>query len=315
MANRKPKVLVIGDCYIDMSLQCEHFPAPGEVVKGSGFSYVPMGSAVMQSIQAALCGCEVSAVASIGQGQCARFVTETLKNYYVNTELIFTAQAKSTGISITFIKNSDGAASTCIIDGANSCLTAEHLSCATIEQAISDSNCVIINSNSSDEAIAAVVSSAQIHRTATIFNFKNSLSSFVKEIDSKPIQFQQLDILIAEASAEISGEGIHEMKLTATELIGRGIKNVIVRTDKKGSLIVNKDGTSIIETPDSEAAQLSNGTDSFVAAIAACCGVRDTMDSAVKFASAAALLSSQKSITPENLPRKTEIIELLQQWD
>ncbi|MHC4289974.1 MAG: PfkB family carbohydrate kinase [Planctomycetota bacterium] len=67
MAERIPKIVIVGPAFIDMAVKCEAHPTPGRVVEGNGFTATPSGAGVNAAIQTALCGCETYLLARVGE--------------------------------------------------------------------------------------------------------------------------------------------------------------------------------------------------------------------------------------------------------
>jgi sugar/nucleoside kinase (ribokinase family) len=80
-------------------------------------------------------------------------------------------------------------------------------------------------------------------------------------------------------------------------------------------MVVDRDGADQIPTFDVELVDQAGSLDAFAGALAASCAVGDDMRQAVKFASAAGALASAKFGSMETMPKKAEIIQLLQRDD
>jgi len=135
MAERIPKVLVVGPAYVDMAVKCETFPDPGRAVEGSGFSCTPTGAGVNEAIQAALCGCETWLLARIGEDSFGEMIKQSLRRFGVSTDLVYLTQAISTGIVVTLV-NGHGENRSCRSAGANRVLGRDEIEYAAAEQLI-----------------------------------------------------------------------------------------------------------------------------------------------------------------------------------
>ena len=103
MARAKPKVVVVGNVYIDMAMRCEQFPENSQPAPGSSFSYTPAGCGLNQAIQAALCDCDVYFVGKVGKDQFGDMVRDNLADFGVHCDFVFNAEAKNTGVSVSFV--------------------------------------------------------------------------------------------------------------------------------------------------------------------------------------------------------------------
>jgi ribokinase len=121
MAGRIPKVVVIGGTYVDMAIRCGQIPSPGKSVTGSALSYTATGPGSNQAVEAALCGCEVHLISKVGGDPFAQMAKVSLADFNVNTNFVYTAEAKNTGVFVTLV-NAEGENAACYYTGANRCL-------------------------------------------------------------------------------------------------------------------------------------------------------------------------------------------------
>lgn len=121
MATDRPRVAVIGGVYIDMAIRCVDFPATGQIVSGSSFSYTAAGAGLNQAIQAALCGCQVYLVGKVGKDIFGQMIKNSLTDAGVSIDFVFEAEAKNTAVTVSFVSSS-GADRTVVSEGANRAL-------------------------------------------------------------------------------------------------------------------------------------------------------------------------------------------------
>jgi len=86
-----------------------------------------------------------------------------------------------------------------------------------------------------------------------------------------------------------------------------------MKMGKRGAVIIDRDGTEHVPAFDVRFVDHAGCGDAFDGALAACCAVGDDIRKAVRFASAAGALACSKFGIQEALPKKEEILELLQQ--
>ena len=126
MTGKRPKIVVVGGCYVDMAIKCDRVPLPGESLVGSALSYSISGPGPTQAVQAALCGCEVYLIGKVGNGSVAEMLRKSLEEYGINIGYLNTATAKNTGCVVTMVDaEGDNTALTYI--GANSSLLASDI--------------------------------------------------------------------------------------------------------------------------------------------------------------------------------------------
>ncbi len=319
METNVAKVAVIGGTYIDMAIRCSDVPLAGHSVNGTGFSYTVTGPGPNEAAQAALCGCEVHLISKIGGGPFNSIVKQSLAEFKVNTDFVFTAEPRNTGIVITMV-NSAGDNASCIISGANNALNPQDIE--TAEHIISEADICLIHGRLPQDSIIKAIRLAEVHGTKVILNPARPLDQRGTEVGELPAEYFEADILIpnlyeAADITEHSSANINTAKLIGSDLVARGVGCAVITMGKRGCIIVDRNGADHVPAFEIELVDQTCTGDSFAGALAAYCAVKDNIDTrkAVKFACAAGALVCTKFGAMEALPTKAEIIELLQKND
>ena len=325
MAGGRPIVVVIGGVYVDMAIRCVDFPATGQVAAGSSFSCTPAGAGLNQAIQAALCGCEVWLVGKVGKDIFGQVIKNSLADFGVNTKFIFEAEAKNTAVTVSFVSSS-GANRTVVSEGANRALQGSDIKGVEFEKLLSSANVCLINGGVGGEFVCSAIRAAKLSKTKVILDPALSSEQFENQSAKLPLDYYTADILVpnfAEAAelttAQKSHNG-HTAKLIGSDLIARGVGCVVIKLGKRGALVVDRQGATHIPPFEVKFVDRTACGDAFDGALAASCAVgsargcltADEIRKAVRFASAAGALACTKFGAAESLPKKEEIIELLQ---
>lgn len=313
MHGRTPKIAVVGGTYLDIAMRCGIVPVAGEAISGSSFSYAVTGPGPRQAIEAALCGCDVHLISKVGIGPFARVTKDSLAEYDVNTDYVFEAEAKNTGIVVTLV-DATGDNASCCYEGANTALT--ELDIETAEQVISEADICLIHGRLPQEAIVTAIKLAKIAGVKTILNPARPLETVASEGDL-PIEYFTVDIQIpnlyeAAEITEQSAANIRTAKMIGSDLVARGVKTAVITIGKRGCVVVDRNGADHISAFEVELVDQTGCGDAFAGALAAYCAVKDDIRGAIEFASAAGALACTKFGSIEALPTKAEIIELLQ---
>ena len=317
MSGRIPEVVVIGGTYIDMDIRCGQIPSPGQSVIGSALSYTVTGPGPNQAVEAALCGCGVHLISKVGGDPFEQMAKASLAEFNVNTDFVYTAEAKNTGVVVTLV-NSEGENAACYCSGANSALQPRDIHDA--EQIISEADVCLIHGQLPQDAIVAAVRCAKVHGTKVILNPARPMEQQGRESDDLPVDYFSVDILIPNLyeAAEITDHlaaNIRTAKLIGSDLVARGVGCAIITIGKRGSIVVDRNGADQIPAFEVELVDQTGRGDAFAGALAAYIAVKDDVRGAVEFASAAGALACTKFGSIEALPTKAEIIELLQKED
>lgn len=300
-----------------MAIKCRHFPGPGEMVEGSGFSCIPSGSGPLCAVALAHCGCESCLLSKVGHDVLGNMACERLKEKGVNIDFTYKAPAISTGTVVTFV-DSHGENCSCISHGANRALSADEVSCALTEQLISSANVFLIKGRLPAETIISAMRTALLCCTKVVLSAELIIdeSGQIAPIDW-PIEYFEADVLIPEINYSVpktqSSAGIvTEMKFISTELVAKGAKCVVIKMGQRGVLVTDREGPNHIPGIEYELVDKSASEEAFAAAMAASIGAGDEPVMAARFAYAAEILTSGQFGNIDALPRKDEIIELLQ---
>jgi len=317
MSGRVPKVVVIGGTYVDMAIRCRQVPFPGQFVNGSALSYTVTGSGPNQAAEAALCGCQVHLISNVGNDSFAQMARASLAEFNVNTEFVYTAKAKNTGVIVTLV-NAEGENASCIYAGANGALRSQDIE--TADQIISEADVCLIHGQLPQAAIVTALRCAKLHGTKVILNPARPMEQRGQHDSDLPMEYFSADILIpnldeAADITEQSAANIHAVKLIGSDLVARGVESAVITMGRRGCMVVDRESADHIPAFEVELVDQTGRGDAFAGALAAYCAVKDDIREAVKFASAAGALACTKFGSIEALPTKAEIIELLQKED
>ncbi len=318
MTGRIPSIVVIGPVYVDMAIKCQAVPLPGQVVEGVGFTCMPAGEGVIRAIQASRCGCDVSVITRVGDDSFGQLVQKNLQHYNIHTDLVYIANAMSTGIIVTLV-DPQGKNSICVCAGANRTFGRNEIEYAAAEQMIAACDACLISGQLPQEAIVAAIRTVGIHKRKVVLDV--CLPTHTRETLHAirwPMEYYNVDTLVVRFSAftcasELGSGGTADLKFIGTELVARGANCVVMSLGWRGALIIDRQGARHIPGVGLDMVDNSGAVDAFCGALAACCGAKDSPDAAVRFAIAAEALARSRFGIQEGLPKKEDIIALLQQ--
>ena len=320
MPGRIPKVVVVGGAYVDMAIRCGHVPSPGQSVSGSAVFYTATGPGPNQSAEAALCGCQVHLISKVGGDPFAQMVKASLAEFDINTDFVYAAEAKNTGVVVTLV-NAEGENTSLTYTGANTALGPQDIDAA--ETIISDADICLIHGQLPERAVVTAIRCARLHGTKVILNPARPIERPGRENTALPIDYFSANILVpnlyeAANIVEDAATGTTRpdtAKLIGSDLVARGADAAVITMGKRGCLVVDRSGADHIPAFEVELVDQTARGDAFAGALAAFSAVDDNLREAVKFASAAGALACTKFGALEALPAKAEIIELLQKQE
>lgn len=317
MSGRSPKVVVVGGAYVDMAIRCDQIPPAGQSQTGSALSYRATGPGPAQAAEAALCGCQVHLISKVGGDPFASMIKTTLAEYGVNTDFVYTAEAKNTGVVVTLV-NAAGENASCYYAGANTALLPQDIGEA--EQIIAEADACLIHGQLPQETIVSALRCAELYGIKVILNPVRPLEQRSQQTCDLPIEYFTADILIpnlyeAADITEQSAANIRTAKLIGSDLVARGVDYAVITMGRRGCMVVDRNSADHIPAFEIELVDQTGRGDAFAGALAAYYAVENDVRAAVKFASAAGALACTKFGSLEALPTKADIIQLLQRED
>ena len=317
MQGKLPSVVVVGGTYVDMTIRCSQPPAPGQMVAGSALAYTITGPGPNQAVEAALCGCNVHLISKVGGDPFAQTVADSLTEFNVNTDFVYTAEAKNTGITVTMV-NAEGENAACKYPGANLALGPKDIQAA--EQIIADANVCLIHAGLPQDTVVTAIRCAKLQATKVILNPARPIAHSQQQNTDLPSEYFNADVLIPNLDeavdiADLSASNSRAAKLVGSDLVARGVGAAVITMGKRGCMVVDRDSADHIAAFEVELVDHTARGDAFAGALAAYCAVKDNIRDAAKFAAAAGALTCTKFGSLEALPTKAEIIQLLQKED
>jgi ribokinase len=124
------RLTVVGSINLDLVVQAERLPRPGETVSGARFSRVPGGKGANQAVAAARLGAEVALVGCVGRDELAAEALAGLRK--AGVEQRWLSRDAPTGIALITV-DSAGETTIVVAPGANAELQPEDLALGDAE--------------------------------------------------------------------------------------------------------------------------------------------------------------------------------------
>ncbi|XOB66174.1 ribokinase [Deferribacteres bacterium DY0037] len=299
------KFCVTGSINMDLVTQAERFPKPGETINGISFATFPGGKGANQAVALARLGAEVSMVGKTGNDIYAGEYMQYFTNAGVNTEGV-SQEDTSTGIAVISV-DSSGENSIIIVAGANGKVNSLYVS--EKQDIISRSDFLLIQLEIPMEAVIQAADIAVKNGTKVILDpapaadVPDSLLCNVDIITPNETEAEVLTGIKPETDADFCKAG--------EKLIARGAKTAVMKAGARGAYIYS-DGELIhvdgfkVDVKDTTAAG-----DTFNAGLAYALGKGLLMREAVRFANAAAAISTTKQGAQSGMPVIAEVKTLL----
>lgn len=294
-------ICVIGSLNMDLVVNVDTMPKPGQTLLGGNFKEVPGGKGANQAVAMARLEGNISMIGKVGNDSFGKTLIEALTDDNVNTNHVHIANC-STGVAfITVDKNAQNAI--VVAPGANFQLTKDDID-KNID-CIKNSDIVVIQLETPLETVKYALQVAKDLNKYTILNPAPAVKlddEIIKNVDLLTPNETELEII-----SEIKIENEDDIIKAASKVIEKGVKELIVTLGSKGSLYINEERSFFKSAYKVEAVDTTAAGDSFTGALAVALSNNKTMEEAMDFASKVGALSVMKEGAQSSLPTLKDV--------
>lgn len=296
------KLVVLGSVNADHVLQVPSFPRPGETLHGRNYQVIPGGKGANQAVAAARLNADIGFIACVGDDSFGINIRESFKLDGMNIRGVKMQPNCPTGIAMIQVSDS-GENSICISAEANAKLTAEAIDPDL--QHIRDAKYLLMQLETPLDGIVKAAQVAKEARTNVILNpapareLPDALLSCVDVITPNETEAEVLTGITVtdDTSAQLAADALH-LKGIEIVMITLGAKGVWLSQNGRGTVIP---GFRVQATDTTAAGDTFNG--------ALVTGLLEEMplESAIKFAHAAAAISVTRFGAQTSIPNREEV--------
>lgn len=294
-------ICVIGSLNMDLVVNVDTMPKPGQTIIGSNFKEVPGGKGANQAVAMARLNGNVSMIGKVGEDGFGQTLINSLKNDKVDTTYIQTSKG-ATGVAlITVDKNAQN--SIVVSPGANFEVKEDDID-NNIE-AIKNSDIVVLQLETPLNTIKYALNKAKELNKYTILNPAPAVKlddEIIKNVDLLTPNETELEII-----SGVSIETEEDIQKAAQIMIENGVKELIVTLGSKGSLYINKEKSMFKKAYKVEAVDTTAAGDSYTGALAVALSQDKNIEDAMDFASKVGALSVLKEGAQSSLPTLEDV--------
>lgn len=300
------KLVVLGSINADHILNINHFPQPGETVIGKQYTVAFGGKGANQAVAAGRAGADISFIACVGDDDIGERVRKQLASDNIDTSPVEAIAGTTTGVALIFV-NAEGENVIGIDAGANNAVTPSYLN--RYQQEIVDASALLMQLESPLDTVLAAAKLAHQHQTRVILNpapaceLPDELLSLVDMITPNETEAERL--------TGIAVNNNEDAARAALALHDKGIETVIITLGSKGVWLSQKgEGKQVVGFRVKAVDTIAAG-DTFNGALVTALLEGKPMDSAVRFAHAAAAIAVTRPGAQPSVPWRKEIDDFL----
>jgi ribokinase len=284
---KRPRIAVIGSANIDLTTFTDRFPKPGETIFGQKFDLGFGGKGANQAVAARLCGAEVFMVARVGSDLFGPATIENFKKQGIDTTHVKQVEGLSSGVAPIFVDPS-GQNRILVVKGANDALKPDAVDEAA--DTLKSVDCIVLQFEIPVETVYY----------ANDFARKNGIRCIVNPAPAQPINSNALaglDYFVpneseAETITGIQVGTVEDAKKCAGQLLGSGMKRVIITLGANGSLLAGENVSEHVPPFPMKSVDSTGAGDAFIGSFAVFLAEGDTEKEAVRRANLYAGLST-----------------------
>ena len=306
----KTGIAILGSIHMDYVIVLEKMPRIGETIIGKEFKMTPGGKGANQAVAAARLGAEVYMIGRLGEDLIGDELIRNLRKNGVNVEYVKRAKTHS-GVALIFV-DSQGNNMIAVAPGAD-----YKLSRSDVDEAL--------------EGLRNLVDFLLLQLEIPVEVVEYAIRRFSEEgvkVVLNPAPYQRLSrdslarVFLATPN-EIELELMSGIRVRSVEDAARageklvreiGIRNLVITMGAKGAMMVDEGGSRLIPAFEVEPVDTTGAGDAFNGALVVALARGRSLAEAVRYANAAAALSTLKVGAQEALPTSEEVERFLHRY-
>jgi ribokinase len=284
---------------MDLVVNVARHPQIGETILGGKFVTFPGGKGANQAVAAARMGSAVKMIGCVGQDGFGNELRASAVKDGIDIQYIAVNEQEATGIALITV-DAEGRNTILVASGANLALTPPCLHIA--KQAFANADVLVTQLESPLETVSEALVMAVEHKLKVVLN----------PAPAQPLSadiLSKVDYLIPNEREAMQVVGAETLDSAIDQLLGMGVRNLIITLGEKGVLIVTADGRTQIPAYPVKAIDTVAAGDAFVGAFATGLAEGMSVEQAVQLGNAAAAISVTRHGAQPSLPTRKEVNE------
>lgn len=232
--------MVVGSINMDLVVQADRMPLPGETVMGRTFTTIPGGKGANQAVAAARLGADVQMIGKVGDDAFGQTLRESLSSAGVDVSHVMSVPDCSSGIAVIGVDGKGENAIT-VVSGANRMLVPQDIE--KLESVIAAANIMLVQLETPIDTIATALRLARRHNVFTVLD--------PAPVPDEPLPDELFDVDVispnqteAQSLAHHQDTSTRDPEALGRELLRRGARQVVMKLGAQGAMIILANGTT-----------------------------------------------------------------------
>ena len=290
------KIVVIGSCNIDVTVECDRWAKPGETIFGNRLIVSPGGKGANQAVAAARLGAEVTMVGCIGDDVYGEMIIRNLQQNNINTDFIKVLPGENSGTAHITVAEDDN--TIIVIKAANDLVDAALIDQA--EEKIKEADLVLLQHEIPFAAITYAIEKC----------WQLGVPVLLNPAPVAPVPQELLDKVTYLTPNEHEAAILFD-NMATEEILSRYAGKVLMTLGSKGVAYYEDGKVQIVPAFKVTPVDTTGAGDTFNGAFAVARAEGKNMADSVRFANAAAAVSVQKIGAQGGMPYLKEVGEML----
>jgi ribokinase len=296
---------IAGSLNMDMVVTVDRFPLPGETISGHAFKTVPGGKGANQATALARLGAAVNLFGRVGKDSFGDAYISALKKEGVSTEEILQDKEAPTGIALIEVDRR-GENHIVIVSGANSRVSPEDIRNRFVP--LPPADILLLQLEIPLESVDEILKRRSPGSLLILdpAPARELSPAMFPRIDYLTPNTRELEVLSGKKTGDEAS-----IEKAAFALLEKGAASVIVKAGKHGAYLAQKDRFLHIPPFPVQPVDTTGAGDTFNGAFAFALGKGLAPEEAVRFANAAAALSTLKAGAQTGMPGEEAVLSFM----
>jgi ribokinase len=290
-------VVVVGSANADLVVSVRRLPRAGETVTGGTFARHGGGKGANQAVAAARAGARVAFVGAVGADDFGDEALRELAAEGIDIAAVTRLADVPTGVAVIMV-DEQGENQIAVASGANAALTGEAVEAALPSLLTGSAGVVLLGHEVPEDVVRAGADAARSAGWHAILN-PAPARALIDDLDGVVVTPN------ADEARALTGES--DVEAAARALTARTGAAVLVTLGAQGALLRADGGSERVPVPAVDVVDTTGAGDTVNGVLAAELAAGRPLQDAVRFALAAAALSTRVAGAREGMPRRHEV--------